>query len=124
MGLQVVCLPSDAPYDISRGYWWIAYDEDTPCAFAGLVASSRWCDTGYLCRAGVLPTHRGNGIQKKLIRARVRKARKLGWNWLITDTYHNPASANSLIAEGFKMFEPTIPWGAKGTLYWRLNLRK
>jgi len=121
--LQKKCLPSDAPFDTSQGYWWIVYDaHNLPCAFAGLVSSVRWLDTGYLCRAGVLPSHRGQGVQKKLIRARVRQARALGWNWLITDTYDNPASSNSLIATGFKLFEPLKPWGAKGTLYWRLKL--
>jgi hypothetical protein len=41
---------------------------------------------------------------------------------LVTDTHDNPASANSLIARGFKLFDPTKPWGATGTLYWRLKL--
>jgi hypothetical protein len=27
-----------------------------------------------------------------------------------------------LIAQGFKMFDPTKPWGANMTLYWRLKL--
>jgi L-amino acid N-acyltransferase YncA len=121
--LQKKCLPFDKPYDVTQGYWWMVYDSsNSACAFAGLVPSSRWARTGYLCRSGVLPSHRGRGTQKCLIRARVRHARKLGWEWLITDTYHNPASANSLIACGFKMFDPTVPWGAKGTLYWRFRL--
>ena len=121
--LQQKCLPGDTPFDTNYGYWWIVYDaHNLPCAFAGLVPSVRWLDTGYLCRAGVLPSHRGQGVQKRLIRARVRQARALGWNWLITDTYENPASSNSLIATGFKLFEPTKPWGANGTLYWRLKL--
>jgi len=121
--LQKKCLPSDAPFDTSQGYWWTVYDShNLPCAFAGLVPSVRWLDTGYLCRAGVLPSHRGQGVQKRLIRARIRQARALGWDWLITDTYDNPASSNSLISTGFKLFDPSKPWGAKGTLYWRLKL--
>jgi len=121
--LQKKCLPFDTPYDTNYGYWWIVYDSsDMPCAFAGLVRSVRWLDTGYLCRAGVLPSHRGRGAQKRLIRARIRQARALGWNWLITDTYHNPVSSNNLITTGFTLFEPSKPWGADGTLYWRLKL--
>ena len=123
--LQKKCLPADALYETNSGFWWIVYDSiNLPCAFAGLVPSVRWADTGYLCRAGVLPSHRGQGVQKRLIRARVRQARALGWRWIITDTYENPASSNSLIACGFKLFEPTKPWGATGTLYWRLNLKE
>jgi GNAT superfamily N-acetyltransferase len=122
--LQKKCLPYDTPYDTRFGYWWITYDSfNLPCAFAGLVSSVRWFDTGYLCRAGVLPSHRGQGVQKRLIRARVRQARALGWKWLITDTHKNPASSNSLIACGFKLFEPSKPWGDKETLYWRFNLK-
>ena len=122
--LQQKCLPGDAPFDTTQGYWWIVYDAlNLPCAFAGLVPSIRWLDTGYLCRAGVLSCHRGYGIQKRLIRARIRQAKALGWKWLITDTYLNPASSNSLIACGFKLFEPSKPWGATGTLFWRLKLK-
>ena len=121
--LQKKCLPGDAPSDTTTGWWWIVYDAlNLPCAFAGLVPSIRWRDTGYLCRAGVISSHRGQGLQKRLIRARVRQAKALGWNWLITDTYENPASSNSLIACGFKLFEPTKPWGADKTLYWRKKL--
>jgi GNAT superfamily N-acetyltransferase len=122
--LQQKCLPFDTPSDTNCGYWWMAYDSlGLPCAFAGLVSSVRWTDTGYLCRAGVLPSHRGHGLQKKLIRARVRQAKALGWSWLITDTHENPASSNSLIACGFKLFEPSNPWGLKEALYWRLKLK-
>jgi GNAT superfamily N-acetyltransferase len=121
--LQQKCLPGDTPSDTTTGWWWIVYDAlNLPCAFAGLIPSVRWGDTGYLCRAGVLSSHRGQGVQKRLIRARIRQARALKWEWLITDTYQNPASANSLIATGFKMYEPSQPWGAKETLYWRLKL--
>ena len=121
--LQRQCLPYDKLYKTNIGYWWTVTDDSgVACGFAGLAPSVRWCDTGYLCRAGVLPSHRGQGLQKQLIRIRIRKAKALGWSWLITDTHENPASANSLIACGFRMFEPSVPWGATGTLYWRKKL--
>ena len=121
--LQELCLPYDKPHITNAGWWWIATDEkNEPIGFAGLVASTRWADTGYLCRAGVIPTARGKGLQKRLIRARLRQACCVGYRWVITDTYENPASSNSLIACGFKLFEPSVPWGANGTLYWRLKL--
>jgi predicted acetyltransferase len=65
---------------------------------------------------------RGQGLQKKFIRVRIRQAKALKMNWVITSTFDNPASANSLIACGFKMFNPTKPWMAKNTSYWRLKL--
>jgi len=121
--LQRICLPYDNPYDTNYGFWWAATDTSgRDVAFAGLVYSSRWSDCGYLCRSGVVPSSRGQGIQKKLIRVRIRQAKAVGMSWLITDTYNNPASSNSLISCGFKLFDPSVPWGAAGTLYWRLKL--
>jgi GNAT superfamily N-acetyltransferase len=121
--LQKKCLPMDTPYKPDRGHWWIAYDEQNkPVAFAGLVRSISWYDCGYLCRAGVLYNNTGKGLQKRLISARLRQAKKLGWKWAITDTTDNPASSNSLINQGFKLYEPTKPWAYKHSLYWRKKL--
>jgi GNAT superfamily N-acetyltransferase len=123
--LQKKILPQDAPYKPDRGHWWVAYAEDgKPVAFAGLVRSIVWNDTGYLCRAGVLDGYTGNGLQKRLISVRMRQAKKLGWNWLITDTTENPASSNSLISMGFKLYEPSTPWSFKNALYWKLKLEQ
>jgi predicted acetyltransferase len=120
--LQKKCLPNDKPYDTTSGYWWIATKNGVDIGFAGLVHSSRWSDCCNLIRAGVVPDHRGQGLQKKFIRVRIRQAKALKMNWIVTSTYDNPASANSLIACGFKMFNPSKPWMAKHTSYWRLKL--
>jgi GNAT superfamily N-acetyltransferase len=119
--LQLAILPSDTPHEL-EGYWWIAYDGELPIGFAGVTQSKRWGDTGYLCRAGVIRSHRGQGVQTRLIRVRERKARDIGWNWLITDTYKNPASANSLIRCGYRTFLPANPWSFDGAIYWRKRL--
>jgi len=125
MYLQSKCLPSDAPMEVDRGHWWIAYTEEgKPVGFAGLIRSAQWSDAGYMCRAGVLPKYQGHGLQKRLIHARITKARSLNWSWLLTDTTDNPASSNSLIAMGFRLYIPSIPWGLKNSLYWRLDLSK
>jgi predicted acetyltransferase len=120
--LQKKCLPNDKPYDTTSGYWWIATKNGVDIGFAGLIHSSRWSDCCNLIRAGVVPDHRGQGLQKKFIRVRIRQAKALKMNWIVTSTYDNPASANSLIACGFKMFNPSKPWMAKHTSYWRLKL--
>jgi len=65
--LQKVCLPADKVYPIAKGYWYVVYTQDGQAAgFAGIVPSARWSDTMYLCRAGVVLSHRGRGLQKKL----------------------------------------------------------
>jgi len=120
--LQKKCLPYDKPYDTNHGYWWIATQDGVDCGFAGLVCSPWWSDCGYLIRCGVVSDCRGQGLQKKFIRVRIRQAKALKMNWVITSTYDNPASANSLISCGFKMFNPTKPWMTKHTSYWRLKL--
>jgi len=122
--LQKKILTEDIPYQPDRGHWWIAYAEGgKPVGFAGLVRSTRWTDTGYLCRAGVMNGFTGHGLQKRLISVRIRKAKELGWNWLITDTTNNPASSNSLISCGFKIYEPSAPWSFKNAIYWKYKVQ-
>jgi len=122
--LQKNCLPADKIYPVTKGYWYVVYTHrGEAVGFGGIVPSSRWADTMYLCRAGVTRAHQGRGLQKRLLRARIRKAKALGMNWVITDTHHNPASANNLIATGFKMFEPSDPWGFKTALYWKYRIK-
>lgn len=117
--LHARCLPYDKHPNFTDGFWWIAYCDHTPVAFAGLVPSARWLETGYLCRAGVVEEHRGRGLQKRLIRVRLNFARRMGWRWAITDTTENPPSANSLIGCGFRAYDPREPWGGDTTTYWR-----
>lgn len=117
--LQRSILPSDRPAETGLGWWWVIEQDGQPAGFCGMHPSLQWSDTVYLCRAGVRPEFRGRGLQRKMIRIRERAARRLGFTWLITDTSDNPASANSLIACGFRMYLPARPWGWRHTAYWR-----
>lgn len=121
-GMQLECLPGDTPLDTDDGIWWIAYDEHGPTGFAAARQSALWADTLYLSRAGVLPHARGQGLQRDLIRARLAYARRNGYTWVTSDTCDNPPSANNLIACGFRMIEPTYPWGLARSLYWARRL--
>ena len=122
-GLQKKCLPVDKPYFPKDGNWWVGYDGDMPVAFCLVAPSLRWADAIYLARAGVVPSHQGLGLQLRMIRIRERWAKRQGrFKWSITDTSDNPASANSLINAGYKLFEPTSPWGLSTSLYWRKRL--
>lgn len=116
------CFPYDYDYIPTAGYWWLAYHGEHLAGFAGVTKSRQWGGTGYLCRAGVLPEYRGQGLQKRLIQARLAKAKRLGWFYCITDTRRNPASANSLISSGFRMYTPRNPWSFNDALYWRIKL--
>lgn len=122
--LQKQCLPADRVYPPSKGHWYVAITETGEAAgFAGIVPSSRWSDTMYMCRAGVIQAHQGKGLQKRLIRQRIKVAKSLGMNWVITDTHYNTPSANNLISTGFKLFEPSEPWGFKTALYWKYRIK-
>ena len=117
------CFPDEQLCD-KHGHWWVARDTNTNklVGFAGLQRSEQFTTCGYLCRAGVVPAHRGLGIQSQLIRVRLRRARHLGWDWVLTDTRDNPWSSNNLIAAGFRMYAPTQPWGDEHASYWQIQL--
>lgn len=109
--------------DTSYGNWWIAYDDDgSTVAFSGLVPSTYRYGSGYLKRVGVVPDHRGNGLHRKMTRVREMKARRMGWNLLVTDTTDNVPSANNLIECGFRLFDPEVKWAFANSLYWKKEL--
>ncbi len=122
--LQKEILPTTAACDVTEGHWWIVYTEaNKAVGFAGMTQSAQFGDCAFFHRAGVMDEHLGNGLQKRLIKARINKAKSMGFNWAVSDTSKNPPSANSLIHCGFKMYQPSKPWGWDYTNYWRLNLK-
>lgn len=122
--LDTLCFAGSAPPLTSRdGCWWMATRDGNPVGYAGIMQAASTPDGGYLARAGVMPAARGEGLQKRLIRLRLRYAKAQGWRTVVTDTCDNPASANSLIACGARMFNPDSPWGLPRSLYWRFTIR-
>ncbi len=120
--LQEACLPGDEPRDFSRDVVWIGVDPagfDVAFCAMRLLSDGQW----YLSRAGVVPEARGKGLQKRMIRLRVAHARRHQPGCtVITDTTHdNYASANSLMACGFRLYAPSTRWGFATGLYWRLT---
>ena len=105
------------------GNWWLAFHEEAPIAFAGLVPSTRACNAGYLSRVGVLKKHRGRALQLRLMRAVESRVRHNGWNSVVSDTTDNIASANNFIRAGYRLFQPQYPWGWPNTLYWRKSIK-
>lgn len=122
--LHRACFPSDQMVNLAGGYWWLAYCNGICAGFCGMEQCEKWYNAGYLCRAGVAPSFQGAGLHKRLIQVRITKAKAIGWDWLITDTTENPASANGLIGKGFKMYQPAEPWAYEKSLYWRLKLTR
>jgi predicted acetyltransferase len=117
--LQAACLPNDIPRDFSADTVWIGREGRTPVAFCSIRAldDGQW----YLSRAGVVPSARGKGLQKRMIRLRVAFARAHDAGaTVITDcTFDNYASANSLMTCGFRLYSPERRWSFHDALYWR-----
>ena len=115
--LHVSCFGLDVAFP--DGMTWGAYDGQRLVGYAVMAPSQTWQATGYLSMAGVHQDYRGRGLQKRLIRARVRHAKRIGWKYVITYTIDNPPSENSLISCGFRRYSPADPY-VKGTVnYWR-----
>lgn len=121
--LQKEILPDDTPRAIEGDEWWLAFSGIKVVGFASMNLIPT--DDGfvaYLSRSGVRSGARGNGVQKRMIRARVAHARRAGAFVSIVDTCDNPPSANSLISEGFRMYDPQYPWALERSVYWRRDL--
>lgn len=118
--LQLDTLPADVPLVVdTSASWWLVQDAGQPVAFAALKPSAQFAGVGYLARCGVRQSHRGQGLQRRLLQARERHARQLGWTHLVTDTASgNAASSNNLIRSGYHIYVPSNPWGLEGAIYW------
>ena len=120
--LDEICFPHDERVVIGDALWWIAWCGRNAVGYAGLRICKEPHNRGlaFLCRVGVMPQHRGHGLQKRLIRAREREARRYGVRELVTYCVpDNPASANSLIACGFKLYRPMTKWAGPYAIYLR-----
>ena len=109
--------------EFDHGHWWLAFHDSIPVAFAGIVPSTHALNAGYFCRVGVLRRHCGNALQLRLMRASESRARRNGWNWIVSDTTDNLASANNFIRSGYRLYRPQNPWAWPNTLYWRKSVR-
>lgn len=110
--------------DTLDGHWWLAWcgGEMGPIGFAGLIPSVMYPNAGYYYRVGVLPLFRGAGLQRRFTRAIEARARRNGWQSIVSDTTGNVPSANNFIRSGYRLFEPETPWAFPESLYWRKKL--
>ncbi len=104
---------------LERGFWWLVRTwNKSIVGFAGMTPMTPFVDVGYLKRAYIMPAHRGNGLQFKLLRLREAKAREIGWHTLVSEcSGENSHSASNFIKAGFTVCEPEQKWGAPGSIY-------
>jgi GNAT superfamily N-acetyltransferase len=115
--LDLATFPNDERVATDSAAWWILTCEGKPVGFAGARLAN---GMAYLCRAGVLPEHRGKGLQRRLIRARVRWAMASDafacYTYTVTT---NHRSANNLIRCGFLLYEPNARWAGESLYFWK-----
>jgi len=103
------CFPDDKPLRLEDAFEWVLVTSKiTPEAFCGWRPIDNMPAHAFLSRAGVLPEARGQGLQKFMIDLREDAMRKAGQVRSITYTEaYSVASMRSLMACGYKPFEPT-----------------
>lgn len=112
------------PRHLAKGFWWLVYCDGQVVGFAGMVPFEPFPRVGYLKRAAVLPEHRGNGLQERMMIAReMRALTDTDWLRLVSETHvDNVVSANNFIAAGYRLCEVERPW-AEETLFWIKELK-
>jgi GNAT superfamily N-acetyltransferase len=107
--LQRVCQPEDPMLDGAKDLWWIGRDDKgvAVCYGGARVYQKDGEHALLLTAAGVIPSARGQGLQRRMILARVNYARTneipICWTYTHTTNYR---SANNLMRAGFKRWIP------------------
>jgi GNAT superfamily N-acetyltransferase len=116
----------DVAVEPEGGWWWLIRDHrGKGIAFAGLRPCHHESNKGlcFMIRSGVLTKHRGQGMQKRLIRARIAMAKRHGFKQIVTYVLDwNLASANSLIACGFRLYIPESKYAGSKAFYFQKML--
>lgn len=116
---EIFADPSINPF---KGHWWLAWHDGEAVALAGLDVHRT--DEAFLNLCGVMPSHRGQGLQGRLISARVKMARLLGVKTVVTYVYYgNHASANNIFSAGFRLVTPGYRYGGHHVHYFQRTLR-
>lgn len=102
---------------------WVAKDADGELAgFCTVRQSVAFDDTVFLSRSGVMAGAQGNGLQRRMIRTRLRWAKRKGYKHAITYTvWDNYPSMVNLLKCGFRVYQPKEPY-AGDVMYFRKPL--
>ncbi len=127
--MDAECFPVDAPPDLGRAQWIIAWAQASPAAYcAWKPVDHGGLAVGFHYRAGVLPAYRGHALQRRMIRLREERMRAAGLGVAVTYTDADAAaSMRNLIAEGYRPYAPTPSTtlsgigrlGRVGFVHWR-----
>lgn len=94
--------------------WWVIEVSGKIIAYCGCLYSEGVC---IFNRAWVSKDYRCMGIQKRMIKARIKAAKDNAARVITYTTNDNVISANNLFKMGFRLYEPSYKWVGKGYLY-------
>lgn len=102
--------------------FWVARDsEGLPVGFCSAIYRPQ-LGYVYLSRAGVDESARGAGLQRRMIRARVQWAKRLGAREVITYTLlRNYDSFVNLLKCGFRFYKPDAAYVGEQVHYMRIQ---
>lgn len=96
--------------------WWVTLDNGFIVAYCGCLYSQGIC---IFVRAWVHKRYRGKGLQRKMIKARL-KAAKTQCKTAITYTMpNNIHSINNLFKSGFTVYNPEYAYAGREMLYFK-----
>ena len=96
--------------------WWVMLHEGEIVAYCGSIYSKGIC---IFNRAWVKKTHRGQGIQRRMIKTRLKAASTFCHIAITYTTLDNFPSANNLINCGFRLYLPEYSYGGSDKLYFQ-----
>ncbi len=96
--------------------WWVMLDEGEIVAYCGSIYSKGIC---IFNRAWVKKSHRGQGIQRRMIKTRLKAASTFCHIAITYTTLDNFPSANNLISCGFRLYLPEYSYGGSDKLYFQ-----
>jgi GNAT superfamily N-acetyltransferase len=94
--------------------WWVIEEEGKIVAYCGCIYSEGIC---IFNRAWVHRDYRGNGIQRRMINARLKAAKETCNAAITYTTFDNVPSANNLIKTKFIMYNPMYKYAGDDKLY-------
>lgn len=102
-GLATAILEMKGRLDLPNRLWFVLFTN--PKEWVGYGGYRKIDDSNvYIGPTMIKEEYRGKGLQRNLIRARLRYAKKEKYKYAISNIYtYNYISGNNLIAEGFRM---------------------
>ena len=102
-----VCFPFDKPYMFAwdKNASWVAHDKEELVGYlsAHPLRNGIW----FFSRVGFMPSHRGQGLQRKLMTVMERHGRREGWREVVTYTVgRNGYSTANILEAGYRTYEP------------------